>query len=151
MTDPRRFPFPPAIPLIGLVASWGLGLIWPIRVEQPTWAFWLGLILAIAPFVQAIWAVRTFVRHGTPVNALGEVRAIVTEGPFSYSRNPMYLTLMVAYVGLALLFNLPWAAVLLVPVFLALHFGVILPEERYLAARFGEPYLSYMRRVRRWI
>lgn len=147
MTDPRKIPFPPGIPLIALLASWGLGRIWPIPVERPDWAFWLGLILFTAPFLQAVWAVRTFSRHRTPVDPLGEVTEIVTEGPFRYSRNPMYLALMIAYVGGAILFDLPWAAVLLLPVFLALHFGVILPEERYLSAKFGEPYLAYIEAV----
>jgi protein-S-isoprenylcysteine O-methyltransferase Ste14 len=151
MTDPRKIPFPPAIPLVALLASWGLGWIWPIAVDRPNWAFWLGLILFAAPLLQAIWAVRTFARHRTPVDPRGEVSEIVTAGPFSYSRNPMYLSLIIAYVGCALMFNLPWAAALLLPVFLVLHFGVIRREETYLAAKFGEPYLSYMRRVRRWI
>jgi protein-S-isoprenylcysteine O-methyltransferase Ste14 len=63
----------------------------------------------------------------------------------------MYLSLLVLYVGGTLAFRLPWAAVLFVPVFLALHFGVVLPEERHLAAEFGEPYRSYRQRVRRWL
>ena len=75
---------------------------------------------------------------------------IVATGPFRFTRNPMYLSLLVLYVGATFAFRLPWALVLLVPVFLALHFGVIIPEEQYLEATFGEPYRSYRRRVRRW-
>lgn len=44
--DPRRFPFPPAIPVIGLLASWGMGYVWPLHIAWPAWAFWAG----IAPF-----------------------------------------------------------------------------------------------------
>ena len=151
MSDPRRFPFPPAIPVAALLVSFGLGLIWPLPLQLPGWTRWLGLALFTLPFLFAMWAARTFRRHQTPVKPLGQVTGIVDEGPFALTRNPMYLSLMVMYAGGALLFALPWAWVLLIPVFLALHFGVILPEERYLAARFGEPYLRYTERVRRWI
>jgi protein-S-isoprenylcysteine O-methyltransferase Ste14 len=63
----------------------------------------------------------------------------------------MYLSLLVIYVGGMLVFRLPFAAALFIPAFLALHFGVILPEERHLDATFGEPYRSYCQRVRRWL
>jgi protein-S-isoprenylcysteine O-methyltransferase Ste14 len=149
--DPRRFPFPPLIPVVALLASFGLGLAWPLPLHLPRWTVWLGLALFAVPLLLAVWAARTFRRRQTPVNPLGEVADIVDEGPFAYTRNPMYLALTVMYVGGALLFRLPWAWVLLIPVFLALHLGVILPEEKYLAARFGEPYLRYKARVRRWI
>jgi protein-S-isoprenylcysteine O-methyltransferase Ste14 len=55
----------------------------------------------------------------------------------------MYLSLLLLYVGGSLLFRLPWAWIL--------HFGVIIPEERYLEAQFGETYLRYKQRVRRWL
>jgi protein-S-isoprenylcysteine O-methyltransferase Ste14 len=149
--DPRRFPFPPAIPVVALVASFLIGLLLPLPLHRPHWAMWPGLVLLVAPVLFAFWATRVFRRHGTPVNPLGKVTGVVDDGPFAVTRNPMYLSLMVVYVGGALLFDLAWAWVLLVPVFLALHLGVILPEERYLAATFGEPYLRYRARVRRWI
>ena len=63
---------------------------------------------------------------------------MVAEGPFRYTRNPMYVSLVVSYVGAMLAFRLPWAALLFVPVFLALHYGVIRPEEQHLEAIFGE-------------
>ena len=63
----------------------------------------------------------------------------------------MYLSLLPLYVGGSLLFQLPWAWVLLLPVFLALHFGVIIPEERYLEVKFGDTYLRYNQVVRRWL
>ena len=75
----------------------------------------------------------------------------MASGPYRYTRNPMYLSLLVVYLGATLAFRLPWAVALLVPVFLMLHFGVILPEERHIEAAFGEPYRAYKRRVRRWL
>ena len=111
----------------------------------------MGWLLFVTPQLFAVAAVRTFQRRQTAVNPRGKSTTIVESGPFRYTRNPMYLSLLVLFVGGMLAFRLPWAAVLLLPVFLALHFGVILPEERYLEAAFGEPYRSYRRRVRRWL
>jgi protein-S-isoprenylcysteine O-methyltransferase Ste14 len=149
--DPRKFPFPPALPIIGLLLSWGLGRIWPIAISWPAWSRWLGLALFTLPFGLAIWGVRTFRRQGTVAEPTGDTTQVVTSGPFKYTRNPMYLTLTVVYLGSMLLFRLPWALVLLVPLFLALHFGIVLPEEKYLESKFGEDYVTYKRRVRRWL
>jgi protein-S-isoprenylcysteine O-methyltransferase Ste14 len=149
--DPRKFPFPPGIPLAALLASWVLGRIWPIDVVWPAWTRVAGVMLFLAPWLFAGWAIRTFRRHGTVVDPRGVVTTIVTTGPFRISRNPMYVTLVTSYVGAVLAFHLAWGGVLLVPLFLALHFGVILPEERHLEAKFGDEYRAYRRRVRRWL
>ena len=149
--DPRRFPFPPAIPIIALLLGWGMGRLWPIDVNWPAWSRWIGWVLFFTPPLLVVSATRTFRRYQTAIDPLGKVTTIVASGPFRYTRNPMYLSLLVLYVGGTLAFRLPWAAVLLVPVFLALHFGVILPEEQHLEATFGEPYRSYRQRVRRWL
>jgi protein-S-isoprenylcysteine O-methyltransferase Ste14 len=111
----------------------------------------VGWALLIVPAVLAISAVRTFRGHHTAVDPRGQVTTMVASGPFRYTRNPMYLSLLVLYVGGTLAFRLPWAAILFIPVFLALHFGVIIPEEKYLATAFGEPYRLYRLRVRRWL
>jgi protein-S-isoprenylcysteine O-methyltransferase Ste14 len=149
--DPRRFPFPPAIPIVALLVSWGLGRLWPVAGDWPMWIRWLGWALFVTPTLLAIAAVRTFRRNHTALDPRGTVTTIVASGPFRYTRNPMYLSLMILYVGGMLAFRLPWALLLLVPVFLALHFGVIIPEERHLETAFGEPYRLYRQRVRRWL
>ena len=149
--DPRRFPFPPAIPIIALLLSWGLGRLWPVEMHWPVWTRWAGWVLVVAAQLPAVAAVRTFRRHQTALNPLGKVTVIVDGGPFRYTRNPMYLSLLLFYIGGTFAFRLPWAMALLVPVFLALHFGVILPEEQHLDTTFGEPYRLYRQRVRRWL
>jgi len=149
--DPRRFPFPPAITVIALVLSWLAGRAWPILLSWPSWTAWVGWTLFVLPLPFAAVAVVTFRRRHTAVNPLGEVTTIVAEGPFKYTRNPMYVALVVNYLGAMLAFRFPWAALLFVPVFLALHFGVIRPEEQHLEAVFGPSYVTYKRRVRRWL
>jgi len=77
--------------------------------------------------------------------------ALVTEGPFRYSRNPIYLALTLLYVGVALLINALWILLLVVPAVLVLRYGVIAREEAYLTRKFGEAYRQYMAQVRRWL
>ena len=149
--DIRRFPFPPGIPIVALILSWILGKLWPIEVNWPPWTHWAGWIFFTIPFLFAIWAVITFRRNHTVVHPRGQVTKIVTAGPFRYSRNPMYVTLLAVYIGGTLAFRLPWALLLLLPVFLLLQFVVIIPEEKYLESSFGEEYISYKRAVRRWL
>lgn len=149
--DPRKFPFPPGIPLLALLAGWGLGLLWPVPIAWPAWTRVAGWLLIIAPFFLAVWAVATFRRASTAVNPLGKVTGIVSAGPFQFTRNPMYVSLMLIYIGGILAFQLVWSVLLLPVVFLLLQYVVIVPEERHLAAVFGEQYLHYQCRVRRWL
>jgi protein-S-isoprenylcysteine O-methyltransferase Ste14 len=108
-------------------------------------------VFAVAAGAQAFWASRQMKRAGTNVNPDKPTIAIVTAGPYRYTRNPMYLSLCLLHLGIGLLINGVLPVLFTVPLALTLHFGVIKREERYLAAKFGEPYLAYQRRVRRWI
>ena len=94
------------------------------------------------------WAMR---RADTPTNPYKLVSHIATEGPFRYTRNPAYLSMMMMYAGIASLANALWAIILLPVALLMIQRGVIEREERYLECKFGEEYLSYKARVRRWI
>jgi protein-S-isoprenylcysteine O-methyltransferase Ste14 len=94
------------------------------------------------------WAMR---RADTPASPYKSVSHIATEGPFRYTRNPGYLSMTKMYAGIAALRNALWAIVLLPVALLAIQRGVIEREERYLERKFGEEYLSYKARVRRWI
>jgi protein-S-isoprenylcysteine O-methyltransferase Ste14 len=111
----------------------------------------VGLVLCAVFAVWNGWALVTMAAHRTAILPGGATRMILDRGPFRFSRNPLYLGLIVLDVGLALLWPSTWA-LLLVPVGIALLFwGAIAPEERYLDAKFGSEYDSYRRRVRRWL
>ena len=88
---------------------------------------------------------------GTPANPYKPVSNVVTEGPFRYTRNPAYLSMAMIYTGIAALANALWAMLLLPGALLVIQRGVIEREERYLERKFGEEYLRYKARVRRWI
>jgi protein-S-isoprenylcysteine O-methyltransferase Ste14 len=94
------------------------------------------------------WAMR---HAGTPTNPYKPVTRVVTEGPFRYTRNPGYLAMAMIYTGIAGLANALWAILLMPVAMFAIQRGVIEREERYLEGKFGEEYLRYKARVRRWV
>jgi len=77
--------------------------------------------------------------------------ALVVDGSFRFSRNPLYLGLTGFYLAITLLVNAVLPVLLLVPLLAVVHWGIIKREERYLEGKFGEPYRAYRSRVRRWL
>lgn len=148
---PNVIALPPVIMLIhlaaGVTAHWvkpiGIMPVWPARI--------LGLVLLVIAGILALWARQTLLKAGTNILPSKPTLAITDAGPFAHMRNPMYLALCLLLAGVSLLLNGLLALLAVVPLIIVLHFGVILREEVYLTAKFGEPYLAYQRRVRRWM
>lgn len=111
----------------------------------------VGWLLIVAGVLLAGWALVTMVRSRTTFNPFGSSTAVVSSGPFRLSRNPIYLGDALIYAGVALLFDALLALLLLPLVILSVHYGVVRREEAYLERKFGEAYLSYRSRVRRWL
>jgi protein-S-isoprenylcysteine O-methyltransferase Ste14 len=130
-----------------LVFRW----FWPMPIFGRAVAFWLGLALLVLGVGIAAWGRRTMQAAGTNVNPALPTTAIVASGPFRFSRNPLYLALTLLYLGLTLAFNTWWGSVVLVPVLIIMHRGVVLREERYLEQKFGETYRQYRSKVRRYL
>ena len=99
----------------------------------------------------AVWFARTMREADTTIRIDKPVSALVQEGPFRYTRNPGYLSLTMLYAGIAALRNALWALLLLPLVLYMIQREVIQREERYLERTFGEEYLDYKTRVRRWV
>ncbi|MGH8488876.1 MAG: methyltransferase family protein [Gammaproteobacteria bacterium] len=99
----------------------------------------------------AAFALSALHRARTPVNPYAPTTALVTGGPFRFSRNPLYLALTVIYLGAAGLLNSLWPVLLLPGLLWFMHWGVIIREERYLERKFGPAYQEYKARVRRWL
>jgi len=91
------------------------------------------------------------VAAGTNLDPALPSTAVVTSGPFRFSRNPLYLALTLLYIGLTLAFNTWWGIVMLVPLLIIMHRGVVQREERYLEQKFGESYRQYRSKVRRYL
>jgi len=97
------------------------------------------------------WAVSTFRRLQTPVLPFHPARALAEEGPYALTRNPMYLGLAIVYLGIALVMNAFWPLVFLPEAIGLTYLFAIRREEAYLAREFGDAYVAYRARVRRWI
>jgi protein-S-isoprenylcysteine O-methyltransferase Ste14 len=111
-------------------------------------------VAAVLILLFAVWngaALWLMGRHRTALLPGGATRTILDRGPFRLSRNPLYVGLVVLDVGLALLWPSLWAVVLVPVGFAALWWGAVVPEERYLLAKFGREYEAYRARVRRWL
>ncbi|MBI3606278.1 MAG: isoprenylcysteine carboxylmethyltransferase family protein [Nitrospirae bacterium] len=104
--------------------------------------------------VGAILVTRAFqtMRHAkTSPNPYQPAAVLVTEGPFRFTRNPVYLGMNLFYLGAGVLLNPFWSILFFPVLLLIMEFGVIHREERHLEQRFGEAYLEYKASVRRWI
>jgi protein-S-isoprenylcysteine O-methyltransferase Ste14 len=97
------------------------------------------------------WALVTMSRHRTALLPGGPTRTVIDSGPFARSRNPLYLGLLAGAGGVALLAGSLWALVALPLEWVLLRWGAVVPEERYLAAKFGKAYAEYTSRVPRWL
>src|ERR1044071_9470212 len=141
---------PPLIFLAFLIA----GIVGARKVLPPVgvpYGVVIGAVLVAAALAFAIWAAVTMKRAGTHVDPYQPSTTIVMSGPFRWTRNPLYLSMTVSYIGLALIFHAVAALVLLPVALLVMVFGVIRREETYLQRKFGVEYSEYRRRVRRWL
>lgn len=111
----------------------------------------VGVALIIVGLVLVIRARQAFAQRGQPTDPGRPTSTMITTGVFSISRNPLYLGGICVLVGLALALNLPWVLLLLIPALIACHVVLIVPEERYLAAKFGTEYQGYAASVHRWL
>jgi len=146
---------PPLLPLATVLAGVGLKALWPLNIGwqlSPLLRHWLGgLVIAGAILGLGLWAVITMRRTGQTENPYQPSTEIVDKGPFRFTRNPMYLQMVIACIGFAILLWNLWILLLTPLCAWALQKSAILPEERYLEEKFGEAYLDYKRRVRRWL
>lgn len=142
---------PPLIYLSALGIGFGLdaligGATMPSTVARPVGA---ALIVAGAGLLGTF--ARAFDRARTPIDPYTPSEVIVTDGPYRLTRNPAYLGMALAYAGIAIVSNAPWALVPLPVTIAVIDRGVVAREERYLERKFGARYTDYKRRVRRWI
>ncbi len=134
--------------LVALVISWQLG--WPGLPGMPL--RWLGIALALVPWALPVWAATVFRRAGTEINPVSPTnRALVVDGPYRYTRNPMYLGLVLVALGIAVAVG-AWPMFLApIAVFATTNWVHIPFEEAKMRRQFGAAFDAYTSRVRRWI
>jgi protein-S-isoprenylcysteine O-methyltransferase Ste14 len=142
---------PPIAWGLAFVAGVGLDWLYPMPfVPSSVPTAWVGGAIFALGFVLAIWSIVTIRRAGTRIET-NKPTTIVSNGPYGFTRNPIYLGMFLGQSGLAVGFNSLWLLATLVPFYLVIRYGVIAREESYLERKFSNVYLDYKSRVRRWL
>jgi protein-S-isoprenylcysteine O-methyltransferase Ste14 len=149
-----RVQVPPPLVFLGLIGA-GVAiqyLILPLRIPVARFiTVAAGAILILKAFALVVWAGSLFRRTGQDPAPWKPSPSLVLEGPYRYTRNPMYLAMTLFQTGVGLASDDLWVVVL-APLGLALvHFLAVRPEEAYLTHKFGEPYKRYLSQVRRYL
>ena len=136
---------------IGIGLQTAIGWSYTTDPQAEQWLTWIGYFLMGLGALLIVTSDRYFSRHGTNTDCARPDTALVKTGPYRFSRNPIYLSFAVIFIGLSLKANAPTLAVVALLMLAALDRLVVLPQERHLETVFGSHYQAYARRVRRWI
>lgn len=151
---PNRIPWPPLILAgaigLGFLLGWLLPLPWPTGGAAAALR-WLGAALLAAGFALDLSAAAEFRRRRTTILPHRGATALLTGGPFAYSRNPIYVGNLLLISGAGLVFGELWHLVLVPPAAILLQTLAIRREEAHLAAKFGAAWEAYAARTRRWL
>jgi protein-S-isoprenylcysteine O-methyltransferase Ste14 len=144
---------PPPLIFLGFLALAAVleAVIPPTAALFPYVRYVAGTVLFIIGIVIGIAGIQRLRASGTNISTDLPATALVVDGIYSWSRNPLYLAMTLAYVGLAIAAGSAWAIILLIPLLVVMNIGVISREERYLEREFGDAYRAYKSRVRRWL
>jgi protein-S-isoprenylcysteine O-methyltransferase Ste14 len=149
-----KFP-PPILPIVTIVAGHILGRFLPIFAESvlPTpERFWIGGLVAVAAvLVLIVWPARQFQQSGQDPKPWTPTPEIVVAGAYRFTRNPMYLGMLVFCIGFAIILSDVWIVILTPVCGWLIYLFAIRHEEAYLEEKFGDSYRAYKMTVRRWI
>src|SRR5208283_4257565 len=143
---------PPIAWALALFAGWAIDRLMPLPFAPaavPTG--WLGATAFALAVALGAWAFTAMTRAGSNVPTNLPTTTIVDTGPYRFTRNPIYLGMMLGLIGEAIALNSLWPLVTLVPFALVIRYGVVAREEVYLERKFGDDYRRYRARVRRWL
>jgi len=137
--------------LAGLIGGAAINFFLPLPIWPGVWIKALGLIPLAVGVLLFVSARAAFRRHKTALMVWTPSTELVQDGPYGFSRNPIYLAFSSMYLGAALIFDSLYILIMLVIVVILFDRTQIPREERYLQERFGEEFTRYKTRVRRWI
>jgi protein-S-isoprenylcysteine O-methyltransferase Ste14 len=141
---------PPLIFLFATALGVGVHALWPVGARPAGWAA-VGVAFCLLAVVLMQWALNEFRRHKTSVLPWKSTRVILERGPFTFTRNPIYLGFALFQMGLGFWTDRLAVVLLAIPAVAATNTFVIAYEEAYLERKFGDVYLRYKERVRRWL
>ena len=142
---------PPLVYGAGLLIGLGLDYLWPLALLPDRGGYPVAFFLLAASGALIVWVLVAFRKARTSIDLRKPTTALVTTGPFRFSRNPSYLSLSLLYIGIGIAMDSIWVLAMIIPVVVVTHVTVIVREERYLERVFGEDYRRYKASVRRWL
>ncbi len=149
-----KFP-PPILPIVTIVAGHILGRFMPVLSEYdlPTPArYWIGGLIAVAAvLILVVWPARQFQQSGQDPKPWTPTPEMVVHGPYKFTRNPMYLGMLLFCIGFAIILSDLWILILTPVCGWLNYYFAIRHEEAYLEEKFGDAYRAYQAGVRRWI
>jgi protein-S-isoprenylcysteine O-methyltransferase Ste14 len=129
---------PPIAWALAIAAGLGLGWLYPLQfVPASVPRAWVGVGVFALGLALAIWAMVTIRKAGTQFDINKPTTTIVENGPYSSTRNPIYVGMFLGQAGVAIGFDNLWVLAMLAPFYLVIHFGVVAREEAYLERKFG--------------
>ena len=142
---------PPIIYAISILSGIGLNNLWPRTMPYGIYGHtWGGILIALAVIIAA-WSLLHFHKADTDVRPDKPDSNLITSGPFRFTRNPLYIVLTLTQITTAVWLNNLWIVLLVIPSVVVITFYAIAREEHYLETLFGQDYLDYKKRVRRWL
>lgn len=142
---------PPTYFLLGLIPGIVLQFIFPFQLLPNPINFISGLAMICIAFALALWTGVTLKQAGTHIHIRHPTLTLVTHGPYRFSRNPMYLSLLLLIIGISLLFNFIWFLLCIPLIVFLVNVFVIQHEECNLEKLFGQAYTQYQCKARRWV
>lgn len=146
---------PPIAGVLFIVGGYIIGRFLPILTEYELATpdrYWVGgLVILLAGIVFGAWPIRQFRDTEQNPTPWSETPEIIVQGTYRFTRNPMYLMMILINLGFAIIFSEAWILLLCPVLALVLYHIAIKHEEKYLEEKFGESYLAYKKSVRRWI
>jgi protein-S-isoprenylcysteine O-methyltransferase Ste14 len=142
---------PPVVYLLALLLGVGLNFLWPLSLLPGWWGVITGILVIALGVAIMPPVVSRFRRAGTPFDPHKPASALITDGPYRFSRNPAYVALTLWYLGIGLVLNNAWVLLLAIPPVLVMDRWAIPREERHLEEKFGPEYIRYKACVRRWL
>lgn len=142
---------PPLLLLLCLLGGYGVHYFFPQNYMPNFLRYPLGILFTVLGFLIPSLCLIKFKKAETNVEPWKPANKLLIEGFYKFSRNPIYVGLLMVGVGISVLVNSLWMLLILIPFVFLLHILVIQKEEVYLESRFGNDYLEYKKQVRRWI
>jgi len=145
-----KFP-PPLIYLLLMLVAYGAHYLWPLGIGGLPGLEYFGLALVVLGLGIVILLSRSFKRARTSIEPWKPTTTIISTGIYAYSRNPIYVAFCLVPIGTGIFLNSFWILVSFIPSVILVYYIAIKKEEQYLEDKFGDEYVQYKSKVRRWL